>query len=356
MKQNLTFFLSILVFTSCSLFASCNSKKDEIKEGTPQPIGIIFDTDMGNDIDDALALDMLFKYMDEDKVNLLAIMNNKGSKFATPFLDIMCTWYGYPSIPIGRIENGVLIDDYVDYAMNVCKLEEDGKALFTGSRSEAEHENLLLAYKLYRKVLAEQPDSSVTIISVGFSTNLARLLETGADEYSPLSGVDLVKQKVKLLSVMGGSFGEKKRKEFNIINDVEAARKVFDKWPTKIVLSPFEVGAKVQFPAKAIQENFTWTDRHPLVHAYHNYRPMPYDRATWDLTSVLYVGEPEENFMTKSETGRLTVTEDGYTDFVPEENGRDIVLSVDSIQAPKMKEYFIQLISKRPKNKEEGIK
>lgn len=353
MKNNLTLLSFILAIV---LFASCSNKKEESKESSPQPISVIFDTDMGNDIDDALALDMLFKYIDQDKINLLAIMNNKGSKFSTPFLDIMCTWYGYPEIPIGKIENGVLIDDYVDYAMNVCELKEDGKPLFTGNRSEEDHKNLLDAHKLYRKTLAAQPDASVTVISVGFSTNLARLLETEADEHSPLSGVELVKQKVKLLSVMAGSFGEKKRKEFNIINDVEAARKVFDQWPTKIVLSPFEVGTKVLFPAKAIQENFTWTERHPLVHAYHNYRPMPYNRPTWDLTSVLYVAEPEENFMTKSEPGRLTVTEDGYTNFVPEENGRDVVLSVDSTQAVKMKEYFIELISKKPKNKEEVSK
>jgi len=36
------------------------------------------------------------------------------------------------------------------------------------------------AHTLYRKILAKQPDSSVTIISIGFSTNIARLLLTGA--------------------------------------------------------------------------------------------------------------------------------------------------------------------------------
>jgi hypothetical protein len=53
---------------------------------------------------------------------------------------------------------------------------------------------------LYREVLAGQPDHSVTIISVGFSTNLARLLDSGSDSYSPLDGRALVAKKVRLLS------------------------------------------------------------------------------------------------------------------------------------------------------------
>ena len=32
---------------------------------------IIFETDMGNDIDDALALDVICKYMDDGKIDLL---------------------------------------------------------------------------------------------------------------------------------------------------------------------------------------------------------------------------------------------------------------------------------------------
>lgn len=61
---------------------------------------------------------------------------------------------------------------------------------------------------LYRRLLAESPDSSVVVVSVGFSTNLGRLLESWGDKYSPLDGIELVKRKVKFCSVMGGSFGD----------------------------------------------------------------------------------------------------------------------------------------------------
>lgn len=338
----------LYAIVSILLFTQCNGVKDNNSDITSAPLRVIFETDMGNDIDDALALDMLFKYMDDGVIDLLAIMNNKDSDYSTHFIDMMCTWYGYPDIEIGRIENGVNIDDYVDYAKNVFDIKNEGKNLFKESKND--HAVLMQSHDLYRKVLSEQPDTSVTIISVGFSTNLARLLESSADQYSPFTGKELIKKKVKLLSVMGGSFGESKRKEFNIINDVVSAQTVFDKWPTRIILSPFEVGQKILFPAKAIEENFSWANQHPLVYAYHNYRPMPYDRPTWDLTSVLVVAKPKGDYFHFSESGLISVTEKGYTNFEPKKKGRDIVLSVDSVQAVNIKNYFIDLISRPPKS------
>ena len=60
--------------------------------------------------------------------------------------------------------------------------------------------------------------------------NLAGLLETNADEFSPLDGLDLIKKKVKLLVAMAGAFPH--GKEFNIVSDVAAALSVSKAWPT----------------------------------------------------------------------------------------------------------------------------
>jgi inosine-uridine nucleoside N-ribohydrolase len=62
------------------------------------------------------------------------------------------------------------------------------------------------ALKLLRRLLAAQPDGSVTLVQVGYFSNFAALLDTPADEISPLKGVELVRRKVKLLSVMAGAF------------------------------------------------------------------------------------------------------------------------------------------------------
>lgn len=329
-------------------FSMTNAQAQEHPFPAKKKISVILDTDMGNDIDDALALDMLFKYMDQGKVKLLGIANNKDSEYSTRFLDLFSTWYGYPKIPIGQLSNGVKLNDYVDYCKNVVDLNAQSSSPYPYSVKD--HQKLLSSEKLYRKILAKQPDHSVVVISVGFSTNLQRLLSSGPDEYSKLNGRDLVAKKVVYLSVMAGSFGEKKRAEFNVIHDISAARYIFDRWPVGIVMSPFEVGAKVSYPAKSIQEDFNWTNHHPLVDAYKHYRPFPYNRPTWDLTSVYYaVDGSKGNLLTISEPGTIRVDEKGFTHFEKNSTGNHYVLSIDQEQTPKLKQYFINLIKQKPK-------
>ena len=53
------------------------------------------------------------------------------------------------------------------------------------------------AVKLYRKILSQQEDTAVTIISVGFLTNLGNLIMSEPDELSPLTGKKLIEKKVK---------------------------------------------------------------------------------------------------------------------------------------------------------------
>ena len=65
------------------------------------PLSVIMETDIGNDIDDALAMDMLYKYIDAGKINLLAVNINKEGIYPSEYVDILNTWYGYPDIPIG---------------------------------------------------------------------------------------------------------------------------------------------------------------------------------------------------------------------------------------------------------------
>ena len=60
------------------------------------------------------------------------------------------------------------------------------------------------AVEVYRQVLAEAEDHSVVISAIGFATNLADLLRSGPDDKSPLTGLELVGQKVKTVVWQGG--------------------------------------------------------------------------------------------------------------------------------------------------------
>ncbi len=82
---------------------------------------------MGNDVDDALALDMLYKYADQRKIRLLAINSNKNNISSPEFIDIMNTWYGHPDIPVGKVVNGVNSEND---AINYTQVVRDYKPSF----------------------------------------------------------------------------------------------------------------------------------------------------------------------------------------------------------------------------------
>ncbi len=339
---------SILWLSLCLLaLPGCSNKKQPGETHVDQtPLTIIFETDMGNDVDDALALDMLYKYVEAGRVNLLALSTNKKSECSAGYLDIMNTWYGHTDIPIAVGVGCVEGDNQDRFVRAACELQQDGKPAF--ARTISAYSQFPKSVPLYRQLLATQPDASVVIVSVGFSTNLAQLLDSPADHYSPLTGKELVAQKVILLSTMMGNFEDPNFKEFNVKCDIPAAQKVINEWPTEIVASPFEVGNAILYPASSIENDFTWVAPHPLVVGYINYLQMPYDRQTWDLTSVLCVVEKELNFFGSSAKGTITITDDAITHFTPDPAGKHSYLSVTPEQAARVRQYFIDLITQRP--------
>ncbi len=320
-----------------------------------QPATIIFETDMGNDVDDALALDMLYKYADLGTINLLAVMTNKNNRYSAEYIDIMNTWYGYPDLPLGIVRNGVDSGGDDNYAAKVCLLKDKkGRPLFR--RSGRDLNALPDAHRLYRKLLAAQPDNSVTIVSVGFSTNLVRLLNSAADEYSQLNGRDLVARKVQRLIMMAGGFDGSNRGEYNVIIDIPSAKTIFHEWPTPIVTSPWEVGTAIEYPAESIINDFGWLtaksrkkrsegeQRSPMVEAYKAYLPMPYDRPTWDLTAVLYAVEGPDWFSI-SRSGTIHVSDKGVTTFSSDTDSHRRYLIVTPAQAHRIRQHFINLVS-----------
>ncbi|MGI5847786.1 MAG: nucleoside hydrolase [Candidatus Cryptobacteroides sp.] len=341
--------IALSVALLAALLAGCRNDKKEAGSDS-DVINIIMETDIGNDVDDALAMDLLYKYLDEGKINLLAVNINKEGQAPAEYVDILNTWYGYPEIPIGVIRDGAdCEDDAINYAKAVVMLKDSaGAPAFT--RTLQEYDSLPDAHILYRKLLSEAEDHSVVITSVGFSTNLIRLLETSADEYSDLTGKELVAEKVKLLVTMAGNFEDPDFHEYNVVKDIPAAKVIFEEWPTPVVTSPFEIGIKIQYPGSSIENDFGWAPMHPVVEGYKAYQPMPYDRPTWDLTAVLYAVEGESWFKV-SPAGEIKVTEAGSTLFTENENGTRRYLSVDAAQADSIKTHFIGMITSIPEKR-----
>ena len=205
------------------------------------------------------------------------------------------------------------------------------------------------ATALLRKILSRQPDRSVVLVQVGYFSNFAALLDTPGDGWSPLSGRDLVQQKVKLLSVMAGAFKMKgHHREYNVVQDLPMAKKLAREWPTPVIWSGFEIGIALPYPAVSIERDFNYVPHHPAAEAYRLYNPPPHERPTWDLTSVLYAVRPDRGYFGLSEPGRVTVEEDGFTSFTPAPDGRDRYLTLTDAQIPRVKEALVELASQPP--------
>lgn len=317
-------------------------------ESPNEPVGIIFDTDIGNDIDDALALALLHAFQSRCECRLLAVTITKDNALAAPFVDVVNTFYGRGNIPIGTVRNGVTPEDG-NFLRPVVEAETEGRKWYP--RQIESGREAPEAVELLRKVLSRQPDGSVVIVQVGFSTNLARLLKSQGDSYSPLTGVELVKRKVRLLSIMAGAFTEidgKPYREYNVIMDLDAARQVFADWPGPIVASGFEIGLAILYPAQSIEEDYRYVLHHPVAQAYCCYIKMPYDRPTWDLTSVLYAVRPERGYFDLSEPGTIQVDEAGHTIFTPQPAGPHRYLMVKEPHIIRVKELFTNLCSQPP--------
>jgi hypothetical protein len=72
---------------------------------------------------------------------------------------------------------------------------------------------------------------------------------------------------------------------------------------------------------------------------------MPYDRATWDPTAVLYAIRPERGYFSLSAAGRIGVDAVGNTPFTVDAAGKHRYLVVNDVQRARALEAMIQLTS-----------
>lgn len=196
-------------------------------------VRIIFDTDMDSDVDDVAALAQLHAMADAGEAEILAVMISAHQEWSAPCVDAINTYFGRPDLPIGLVSQiGRGIKQNSAYAK---VLAEEFPQDYARAHEKVE------AVHLYRRILASQPDGSVVIVSVGDLTNLAALQGSNPDEYSELSGMELVKQKVREYVCMGSRYPAEvdpgKAKWGNFRTDPESTREVNDRWPTMLTFT-----------------------------------------------------------------------------------------------------------------------
>lgn len=278
--------------------------------GAQNPVKIIFDTDMGPDFDDVGAITVLHALADNGECEILACMASDRYPTVAPTIEVFNQYFNKPGIPIGVVAPGApnfsapnhWNDSIVSKFLGKLKTNDD----YPG------------AVEVYRKTLAAQPDKSVTIVTVGFMGNLADLLKSGADKFSPLSGKQLVQKKVKNCVAMAGAFPQ--GKEFNVIKDAGASVYAFHNWPTPILFSGFEIGAHIYTGKKVAEIGGT---ANPVAWAY-AYNFVTYSdkkldkRNSWDQTAVLCAVRNPERYFYVNGPGKLEVAQDGSNTWNPD--------------------------------------
>jgi pyrimidine-specific ribonucleoside hydrolase len=287
--------LLFLIITACR-------EKDKPSQQS-EPLKVIFDTDMGPDYDDVGAIAMLHAFADADEAEILATMASTKYEGVAAVLNVLNTYFQRPDLPIGVPKGDAVTQrDFQHWSDTL---------IARYAHKINRNDEVPDAVSLYRQVLAKQPDSSVTIITVGFLTNIANLLKSSPDDYSPLSGNDLVHRKVKKLVCMAGKFPE--GMEFNIEEDAAAAKYTFENFKNPILFSGFEIGHKIKSGIPLIQNDKI--ESSPVKDVFRISIPLAREdsagRMSWDQTAVLAGIKGPDPFY-KLDTGRIIVDENGY--------------------------------------------
>lgn len=288
--MNFTLLAALCVGLGVCAAAPCSAQQShDIPEQGPAklagqaPVRVILDTDFDTDCDDAGALAVLHALADLDEAEILGVMISGRNEHSGPAIDAINTYYGRADLPIGAAGRHAPLRDsrYTRAVAESCPHD-------LRRSSDAPD-----AVDLYRELLAAQPNDSVTIVTVGYMTNLASLLAAPADDKRP-SGRDLIRTKVKLWICMGGNFvGKPARDDLKIVNpnfttDKEAAYAAIDGWPTPIVFAGREV-CSVPSGLKAGADLSETPVTNPVRVAYAAYfGGKPQDRHVADLVTVLF--------------------------------------------------------------------
>jgi inosine-uridine nucleoside N-ribohydrolase len=305
-----------------------------------KPVNIIFDSDMGPDYDDVGAIAILHALADNGEANILATVASTKYEGVAAVLNVFNTYFNRPDIPIGVPKGN---------ALELRDRQHWSDTLLVKYPHQIKiNDEVPDAVKIYRKVLSSQPDSSVTIVTIGFLTNLSNLLNSAPDEYSPLNGKQLIKEKVKLLVSMAGKFPS--GYEFNVMKDAAASQNVYENWNTPVIFSGFEIGAKILTGLPLIHKKEIKND--PVNDVFSISIPKAAEdslgRKSWDETAVLVAIKGYSSFYTLH-FGRIKVADDGKNTW--DDSGKGQAYLVEKMDFKKVQNMINELIMHQPVKK-----
>jgi len=340
------------------------------------PAKVIFDTDMLTDFDDVGALACLHALADAGECEILATISATRGNASVGAVEVINHYYGRGDLPVGAPKGIGIMGAHPGAKVKVDpqtplegKSGGDGGhhkyrkliADYSGWYRYADADDAPDANEVYRRVLAAQPDGSVTICSVGFLTNMRRLLETKPDDISPLDGKALVAKKVKLWVAMACQYP--KGREYNSGCDHESSRIALENWPTPIVFSDFQYGrdcfagravAEMEGPHNPVKDVFAGNipSRDEIRKNPHKWLMSAFGmggRAAWDETAVLVAVRGIEPYFNAERGTYRMVGSKGDDEWDPDaENGRHLRIT-ERLSKAEVGRIIDELITRKPK-------
>jgi pyrimidine-specific ribonucleoside hydrolase len=296
---------------------------------------------MGPDYDDVGAITILHALADNGEAKILATMASNKYEGIAAVLDLFNTYFKRPNIPIGVPRGNALnIRDSQHWTDSV--IANYPHKIKTNADAED-------AVKLYRKILNKQPDNSVTIVTIGFLTNISDLINSAPDEYSRLDGKELIRKKVKLLVSMAGKFPE--GGEFNLHRDIPSSNNVFQNMGIPIIYTGFEIGEKIKTGLPLI--NNVSIKNSPVKDAFRiaisKSAGDAQGRMSWDETAVLIAVKGSEPFYDLHKGKMNFVATNGKNTW--NDNGEGQGYVVEKVDHNQVKDLINLLIQHQPKAK-----
>ena len=197
----------------------------------------ILGTDWWTDCDDAVALRLITQFVKAGKARLLGVGINACMEYSVASVKGFLKADGITDIPLGLDEKAIDFGGAPPYQRRLA--EDFGKG---ASNAEAED-----AVRLYRRLLANA-NEPIEIIEIGYLQVITAVLQSGADDISAKTGLELISEKVSKIWVMAGKWDADGEKENNFARNERSRRagKIFcEICPVPVTFLGWEVGYDV---------------------------------------------------------------------------------------------------------------
>lgn len=287
---------------------------------------VIFDTDIGSDCDDAGAMATLHALADAGELRILGVIYSSGRiKHGVGVCDAINTYYGRGDLPVGSYKGNDVGDTTDSYSSAIAT-----NTLRFGHDLVDDAPELV---SMYRKLLASQPDRSVTILTVGHPHGLVHLMRDAR-------GMKLVRTKVARWVAMGmGGWN------FEQCGMSAYCEELLGQWPMPFYISP--AGADIITGHRLLPKT---PEANPVREAYRLWgTALAEGRSSWDQVATLFVARPE--LFRVEDRGRVERSAQGPIVWNANVNNPHHHLVTPKLSNSQMASIIEELMARPPKNR-----